>query len=116
MKNDLPIERTDAYGELIDATAACIALGGGLQPRGLRLEPGEGSAQVLDDPVGDDLRGGQVVLVFEVFEGLVPQPGDVEVGLVAGNQLFAGECLEPHGLLPAVGPPWGRDGTMNGCA
>src|SRR5665647_3402088 len=52
------------------------------------LELGQGSGQILNDFAGDDLRGRQVV---EVLQGLVPQPGDVEVGLVPCHQLVVSE-------------------------
>jgi hypothetical protein len=75
--------------------------GGSVSPRpGLQgcsycLELDQRGRQVLHDLSGDDLRGGQVV---EVLQGLVAQPGDGEVGLVAGDQLVIGERPEPFGL------------------
>lgn len=55
-----------------------------LQSRCYCFELGESSSEVLDDLAGDDVGGRQVV---EVFERVVLQPGDVEVGLVARDDL-----------------------------
>src|SRR5699024_3673715 len=60
-------------------------------------ELGEGSLQVLHDLGGDDLRRGQGISVVEPG---VAHPGDVQVDLVAGQELFESECLEPLGLDP----------------
>jgi len=59
----------------------------------------EGGFEVVGDLLGDDAGGGEV---GGFFEGVVFEPEDVEVDLVALGQLGVGEGLEAVGLL-AVG-------------
>jgi len=49
------------------------------------LELGESGSQVVDDLAGDDVGGRQVV---DVVQGVVLEPGDVEIGLVAGHEVL----------------------------
>jgi len=49
---------------------------------------GQGRGQVLDDVAGDCVGRGQVV---NVVEGVVLQPGDVQVGLVTGDDFGVAE-------------------------
>jgi hypothetical protein len=61
-------------------------------------ELGECGLEVLDDLLRDHLRRWQVVGVLERF---VPEPGDVEAGLLPCDELVIAEAPEPLGLLPS---------------
>ena len=60
-------------------------------------ELGERRFELLDDLGGEHTGRRQVA---GVLEGLVAQPGDVEVRLVPSDQLVVGEPAEPLGLDP----------------
>jgi hypothetical protein len=70
-----------------------------LQSLGDRGELAECRLQVLDDLADDDIGWEQIVGVVEA--GIL-QAGDVEVGLVAGDQLVVGEGAEALGLNALV--------------
>src|SRR3989442_11638260 len=64
------------------------------QPLGHLSELGKCSLKVLDDLCRDqpgrrEVRG--------ILQRLVPQPKDVETGLIAGDQILVGERPEPFG-------------------
>ncbi len=68
--------------------------------------------EVFDDVGGDDFGGGQI---GGFFEGFVFQPEDVEVDLVALDQLFVGEGLATALSFFSVQVAFGRGGS-SGCS
>ena len=64
-----------------------------------RLELRQCRGQIFDDFPGDHLGRRQVV---RIFQRLIAQPGDIEVDLVAGENVVIGVCLPPLGFNPLV--------------
>jgi hypothetical protein len=65
-----------------------------------RAEFFQGGFEAFDDLGGEQGGCGQVVAVFEA---VVLEPEDVEVGFVPGGDLGVGEFLEALGFLAWVG-------------
>jgi hypothetical protein len=65
-------------------------------------ELGERGGEVINDLAGDDVGRWQTV---DIFEGVVGKPCEVEVDLVASDELVVGERLPVLGLRSLVGGP-----------
>ena len=77
------------------ASTTSVGRGHGLQGGRDRLEHSQRRGEVFEDLASDDLGCRELV---EVFQGIVAQPGDVEVDLVSGGELVVAERLETLGL------------------
>jgi hypothetical protein len=64
----------------------------------------EGGFEVVDDLTGDDIGGREI---GGIFKGVVLQPEDVEVHLVALEEVLVGEAPEALGLDAALPVPVG---------
>ena len=69
---------------------------------------GEGGFEVVHDFQGDDSGGGEV---RRFLQGVVFEPEDVEVRIVALGQLVVGEGFEPLALLAVVAAQSSSGGT-----